>query len=355
MASYTGWQNYVDRSDLNGGFERTSGYAREEVLGDTPALLKSGRQEPAFYRGMWETLLRGEVYRGEIVNRRRDGQLYHTEQTITPMKDAAGTITHFVSVGKDVTEQRRSQERELEMRLAARVQRRFYPRRAPRVPGFDIAGAAYPSTLTCGDYFDFLDLPGGRLGLVVADVCGHGMGPALLMAETRAYLRAFSQEHGDLDEVLHRVNETLLDDLESGSFVTMLLASLDVATRRLTYANAGHPSGYVMDRRGEVRHVLPSSRVPLGIRHEERAVWQQGVALEPGDVVVLVTDGFLESRAPDGRFFDDAGLLELVRAHRHQRAQQILDGLYQGVLAFQQGVPHEDDLTAVICKVDDDA
>ena len=337
---------------VNRGFEQTTGYTREEAIGGTPALLKSGKQDAAFYRQMWSTLLRGEVFRSTLVNRKKDGEQFYAEQTITPMKDSAGNITHFVSVGKDVTELRKAQERELEMRLAGRVQQRLYPRGAPHVPGLDTAGAAWPSTQTCGDYFDYLPMPGNRLGIVVADVSGHGLGPALVMAGTRAQLRSCTRTQSDLDGILDQVNEMLLEDLESSSFVTMLIASLDVQARSLTYANAGHPPGYVLDRTGKPKHTLDSSRLPLGVRFTVEEPRPEDIQLEPGDILVLLTDGIPETQGPDGEFFGVERALAIVRDLRHEPACRILDGLYQAVRAFQQGEPQVDDLTAVICKVE---
>jgi serine phosphatase RsbU (regulator of sigma subunit) len=268
------------------------------------------------------------------------------------MKDAAGNVTHFVSVGKDVTELRKAQERETEMRVAGKVQRRLYPRSAPRVAGIDIAGAAHPSALTCGDYFDYIAMPEDRLGIVVADVSGHGLGPALMMAETRALLRSSAQTRSDLSGILDRINEPLLEDLESNGFVTMLFASLDVRNRSLTYVNAGHPSGYILDRAGNLRVALESSRLPLGVRAAIPGPEPAEIPLEPGDILVFLTDGIPESQGPGHEFFGEDKVLALVRDLRHEPAQRILDELYREVHAFRRGEPQTDDLTAVICKLE---
>jgi len=336
---------------VNRGFEAITGYSRSEVIGRTPAMLKSGRHDAVFYRGMWRTILGGDVFRGTLVNQRKNGDVYYAEQTITPLRNASGAISSFVSVGKDVTELRQAQERELEMRLAGRVQQRLYPRRAPSLPGFDIAGAALPSTITCGDYFDFLTLPDHVLGLVIADVSGHGLGPALVMAETRALLRSCAQTVCEPGTVLERVDRALLEDLESGSFVTLLLARLDVHAWTLTYANAGHPYGYVLDRRGRLRHTLESTRAPLGVDSRVHLPEPQPIRLAGGDLLVLITDGVLEAQEPGGEFFGAERVLALVREHRSRPAREILDQLFRVVAAFRQGAPQTDDLTAVICKV----
>jgi PAS domain S-box-containing protein len=110
---------------VNPAFEMTTGYTRKEVDGLTPRILNSGVHDHAFYENLWSTILSGEVFRHTIANRKKNGEIFFAEQTITPMKGSAGNITHFVTVIKDVTEQRKLQEQEMQMKLARAVQRRF--------------------------------------------------------------------------------------------------------------------------------------------------------------------------------------------------------------------------------------
>jgi len=171
---------------VNPAFEATTGYSSADVIGRKPNILKSGLQSPEFYSDLWATILRGEPFRGMTVNRKKNGALYHAEQTITAMKDRDGRITHFVSVLKDMTERHKMQEQEIELQLASMVQRRLFPDAPPRLPGYDLAGAVVPAAATCGDYFDFVSVSNDAVALVTADVSGHGLGSALVMAQTRA-------------------------------------------------------------------------------------------------------------------------------------------------------------------------
>src|SRR6059036_581117 len=175
--------------------------------------------------------------------------------------------------------------------------------RLPRREGIDIAGAAYPARATGGDYYDYLTMPGGRLGIVVADVSGHDLGAALIMVATRAALRSCADIPIGLDEILDHVNTTLLGDLEPGRFVTMFLASLDAHARSLTYSSAGHPPGHVLDRAGEIKCVMESTRIPLGIMAGWKGQPTQTIGLEHGDILVFLTDGILESLGADGETF----------------------------------------------------
>lgn len=336
---------------VNGGFERMTGYRREEALGRTPGILRSGRQGAAEYAELWETLLAGRIFRGTMVNRRRDGGLYHSEVTITPVADSGGETTHFVAVARDMTDRRLREEQEMELSLARSVQQGLFPARAPRLRGFDIAGTACPTAAMCGDYYDFVVLDDHRLCLAVGDVSGHGLGPALLMASTRAYLRAYLETLPEVGAVLRSLNRTLAAELEAGRFVTMLLAGLDARARTLTCANAGHPPGIVLGRDGRVRARLESTAPPLGAFPELGVEDTPPVALRPGDIVVLVTDGVIESRGPGGSLLGTDGALRIVRAHRDESAQGILDGLVAGVRDFTRGQGPGDDLAAIVCRV----
>jgi sigma-B regulation protein RsbU (phosphoserine phosphatase) len=314
-------------------------------------VLRSGRHDPVHYRELWDTLLAGRVFRGTMVNRRRDGQTYYAEMTITPIRGPSGAVTHFVAVGKDMTDRRARQEQALEMGVARAVQRRLFPSGPPSLPGFDIAAVAMPAAATCGDYYDFIHVGAGRLAVAIADVSGHGLGPALVMSQTRAYLRAYLHTLADPGEVLRQLNLTLIGDLEPGRFVTMLLARLDPRDRSLVFANAGHPPGLVLRADGELRATLDSRGTPLGVWPARSVAGAEPVTLEPGDTVVLVTDGITESQAPDGRLFGTEGVLAAVRAHLGGSARDVRDGLIADARAFAAGGAPTDDLTAIVCKV----
>ena len=338
---------------VNDGFERMTGYPPAEALGRTPRILQSGQHGPAEYRELWETLLAGRVHRAAMVNRRRDGRLYHSEVTITPVADSRGGAAHFVAVARDMTDRRLREEQEMELALARSVQEGLFPARALRVRGFDIAGTACPAAAMCGDYFDYVVLDDHRLCLAIGDACGHGLGPALVMASTRAYLRAYLSTLPGVGDVLRALNRTLASELEVGRFVTMLLAGLDARALTLTHANAGHPPGLVLGRDGALRVMLESTATPLGTFPEFGVHDAPPIPLERGDVVVLMTDGVIESRAPGGDLLGVEGALRIVRSHLDGDARGILDGLVAGARGFTQGHGPGDDLAAIVCRVGD--
>jgi PAS domain S-box-containing protein len=335
---------------VNPAFEETTGFSRAEALGRTPSLLKSGVHPREFYAGLWKALLEGSVFRGTIVNRKKSGEHFFTEQTITPIRDRAGAIVHVVSVGKDVTQLRRAAERESTLLLARSVQQRLFPPSPTQVPGFDVYGATFVADVTGGDYYDFIPLPDDRLAVLVADVSGHGVDSALLMAETRAVVRATAQTTAEPSEILSVVNRVLHADTEAHRFATLLLVCLHVPTGALAYSSAGHPSGYLLDGLGRPKVELPATGRPLGLFPESTYETRSDLHLEAGEALVLMTDGVMDCGDPDRELFGTARTLEVLSAGFSARASDIVDGLYRAVRTFEKGVPQRDDVTALVVK-----
>jgi len=336
---------------VNAAFEQMTGFCRSEVLGKNPRLLNSGHHDRAFFDRLWERLHRGEVFRDTIVDRRKSGELYLSSQTITPLKAPDGTISHLVSIARDVTELRKAAAVEHSLRLARQVQRRLFPTSPPKVDGIDVWGVSLPAHTTGGDYFDFLTLPGGSLGMVIADVSGHGFDSAIVMAQTRALLRAAARDEANPARMLSAVNTLLAPDLGENRFVSMIAVSLDPRTRAVRWANAGHVPGYVLDRAGRVKTEFGSTGVVLGPFPDATFDIQEGPPLECGDLLVLFTDGVTEAEAPDGRMCGAEWALDVIRANTERSVAAMLDALCDAITAFADGAPQHDDVTAVVCRV----
>jgi PAS domain S-box-containing protein len=335
---------------VNPAFEKTTGYSPEEILGRTPALLKSGVHDEEFYSRLWSTISAGGVFRATIANRKKNGEIYFAHQTITPMKESSGDITHYVSVVKDVTEQKKLEEQDSQLALARAVQQQFYRVSPPQIDGLDIAAAAFPAYQTGGDYFDFISLPQEGIGLSLGDVCGHGIGSALLMVHLRAFLRAFSWKSPDPGEVFTLLNDAIICDLEDQSFATLVFCRMNPISRTFSYASAGHVPGYILDVGGGVRRSLDATDVPLGLFPERTFCSSEEIQLHPGETLVLLTDGITEAQRPDQGEFGTDRTLQYLHDHRNESAQEMVTGLYRAVRDFSNGLPQADDITALICK-----
>ena len=335
---------------VNPAVEKMTGFPPEELIGKKPSVLRSGLHSTADYASMWDTLLKGEVFRGTLVNRKKtDGKIYYSEQTITPIRDTAGKVSRFVSVAKDLTEVRAAVERDGKLRLARSVQQRMYPTSPPVTCGFDVAGTAIPADETGGDYYDYLRLPGDGLALAVADVSGHGFDAALHMVQARTMLRAIIPAESDPGAVLSRMNGLLVDELDDNRFITMVLACLHPRSGTLRYASAGHTTGYLIGSSGRLKAELCSTGVPLGLVEGARFESVAVPGLEQGDIVALLTDGIVES-VDDGAYFGPEGALASLRRHRHDSAAAIVGHVCREAQAFARG-PQTDDMTVVVCKV----
>jgi serine phosphatase RsbU (regulator of sigma subunit) len=240
---------------------------------------------------------------------------------------------------------------EVKLRMARQIQQKLFPAASPALAGYDIAGGAYCAEATGGDYFDYIPMTGGGLGVVIADVSGHGFGPALLMASTRAYLRALAQTHSSVADILTLANRFLAEEMPEDCFVTLLLARLDPPGRALVYASAGHPTGYLLDAAGQVKTQLESTGIPLGIEPDGAFFNSPEIRLEPGDLVLLLTDGIIEARAGDEGHFGLGRAFDVVRRHRDRPAREVITELYLAVRDFCRDKSPLDDVTAIVVKV----
>jgi serine phosphatase RsbU (regulator of sigma subunit) len=182
-------------------------------------------------------------------------------------------------------------------------------------------------------------------------VSGHGIGAALIMAETRAFLRAFAKRDSDPAKILKMLNEELLSDLDDKNYVTLIIARINPYQNILDYASAGHIPAYLVNNEGKVKHTLNSTGIPLGFISEEKFLRSEPIALKPGDILALLTDGITEAIANDESEFGYHRTIDLINSYRMDTAKQITAHITQAVCLFTELQHQEDDITSVICKV----
>lgn len=246
------------------------------------------------------------------------------------------------------TEKERRLIVERQLREAEAVQRMLYPANNPTCPGFDLAGLTIPADRMCGDYFDFLRFADGSLGIVVGDVSGHGLGPAMHMVATRSCLNTLAHDVCDLSLILDRTNQLLWESTEDGHFVTMFLGQLNHELSRFSYLGAGHEALH-MTSSGDCTKLEPAG-MPLGLLLE--ASWSpvSQIGLQSGDVVLVATDGFHEAMTLTKQCYGIDRLRACLRESRHLSAQEILERLCDSVRQFIGGAHNADDMTAIVIK-----
>ena len=259
--------------------------------------------------------------------------------------DSARLVQHYLE----------KQKLEHALEIAREIQQSLFPEGDPEVPGYQVAGRSWPCDQTGGDYYDYLEFPDGSLGVVVADVTGHGIGPALLMSEVRAVVRTLASRTDSVAEVLVRANTFLAQDFESGRFVTMFLGQLDAEKGLFRYSSAGHGEGLLYRAASGEFLGLGSTGPPLAVVDGEEFPEGEAVTLEPGDVLVVATDGIEEAMDTEGEQFGMERLLSAIKANHQSSAADVLEGIYRETLDFIGSAPPRDDITLVVIKAEEGA
>lgn len=238
-----------------------------------------------------------------------------------------------------------------QLEIARRIQRAFLPKAPPGLHGFDIDGWNEPCYETGGDYYDFFRLPAGRLGLAIGDVAGHGLGPALLMASARSALRALLQVAAGPGDVLTRLNDVLVPDMLEDHFMTMFAGVLDLSTRQLRYAIAGHERPLVLRSGTDEFVTLDARGIPLGLRAGFEYPEGRPVTLRRGDLLVCLTDGIWEAVNAAGEEFGFDRLKAAVLTRRTSSARDVIAAVQHDIAHFAGDTRQGDDLTLMILKV----
>ncbi|OGO36320.1 MAG: hypothetical protein A2W35_03145 [Chloroflexi bacterium RBG_16_57_11] len=242
---------------------------------------------------------------------------------------------------------------ERELQMARQVQLSLLPSEVPETPGWEFAARWLPARQVAGDYYDFIPSQNGQLGLVVADVSDKGMPAALFMALSRSIVRASLDPNLSPAESIQRANRLICQDSTSGMFITLFYALLDLQAGRVAYVNAGHnPALFYQrgDRPGQgAMSRLGRTGMALGVEIDTPYEYRS-LALNPGDFLVLYTDGITDALNPEGDSFGMHHLENLVLAHREETAQQIGIALESAIQDFTGGAPGFDDITLMIVR-----
>jgi phosphoserine phosphatase RsbU/P len=255
--------------------------------------------------------------------------------------------TATVCLGHYSEEELRQLESELEMSQV--VQRALLPQKAPSIPGLNIAAFSRPAQIVGGDYFDFVPFKDGGLGFVMADVSGHGVSAGMLMTSLQTAFHTLVPAAESPLEVLERINHLYMHNINFTTFVTIFFGKLDAATRTFTYANAGHNSAYLL-RANQEEVLLHPTGPAIGLM-EGFLVRAEQVQLNPGDTLVLYTDGVTEAANSTGVQLGIDGLAQVIRENAGLSAEQMIQKILKAVNTFTDGIPPVDDTTLVICRV----
>jgi len=235
-----------------------------------------------------------------------------------------------------------------ELALASEIQFRLHPESPPAIPCYDILGVSFPCYEVGGDYYDFIEKPDGRYVIALGDVSGKGTGAAILMSSIHAAVRAHTRTRLSASEIVSEINQYIYDNTPSNRYVTLFYSELDPRSHQLTYINGGHNPPLLVRASGEVTP-LDIGGFPVGITQfgDYREGW---VEIEPGDVMVVYSDGVTESLNEEGEEFGDGRLIEIVQKNRGRTAAGLRDRIDEALAKFVGKASAVDDLTLVIMK-----
>jgi len=237
-----------------------------------------------------------------------------------------------------------------ELQIARSIQQSLLPKVRPQITGFEVTGWSLSADDTGGDFYDWKKLGDGHWVLVLADVTGHGIGPAILASVCRAYSRASFNVRDPLETVLKNINQAFAEDLTSERFATFVAAVCKEGSDELELLSAGHAPIFVYSSANQSFRILDAQALPLGILPDLWDAVPVKLSMQPGDIVLLVTDGFLEWENSAGEDFGNERLTATVRQFSDREPEVIIAELYDAVLNFAQGTQQKDDLTAVLIK-----
>jgi len=283
----------------------------------------------------------------QVLNKRGGPFAGRDEEMVRFLGTQAGVAIQRQMLLEQFAEKQRIQR---DLNIARDIQQGLLPREQPVVEGFDIAGWNQPADETGGDSFDFLPLGDDTLAIALADATGHGIGAAMVMAETRALFRATVMQSHDLQRIMPQVNTLLCMDLPEGKFNTAFFGLLAAARHTLTFLSAGQGPILVYAAATGTVSELDTHGLPLGLMPEAEYDPTTVLHLEPGDMLVLLTDGFYEWDRPDGEQFGTERMAALLRTHHQLPAAEFIRVAYESVVEFSAGTRQTDDLTAVVVK-----
>lgn len=241
-----------------------------------------------------------------------------------------------------------------ELEIARRVQMSLLPKSSPTAKGYDIAGTCIPAFEVGGDYYDFVNLGGTKIGIAIGDVSGKGVPAAIYMTLTKGILQSHAEENISPKKVLSKVNSLMYRTIDRNSFVSMFYAILDVEARKIRFARAGQCPVILAQRHNEDGTFLTPKGMALGLEVGtvfDSVLEEQEMALKPDEVLVFYTDGFTEAMNERGDEFGEERLVQSVARHRHRSATDIINGICADVTTFTRGWQQHDDMTMVVVKV----
>jgi len=335
-------ENIIDEAALKGEMV---------YIADVPTDPRIRYPEQALKEGIVSGLVCGLIYRGDAVGVLRvyTGQAHHfTSFEESLLRAVAAQSAAAIVNAQLVTEAIEAERVTRQLAYAGEVQRRMIPQSAPNLKNAEIGAVYSPTYQVGGDYYDFISLPKGNLGLVIADVSGKGVPASLIMASLRSAMRVNAYHTYDIDHIMAEVNQHMFRDTTLGEFATAFYGVLSPDNKRLTYCNAGHHPPILL-RKGNI-HYLRTGGMVLGI-NPQTDFQRELINLESGDILLLYTDGAVDALNFNDESYGTHRLVESLKRYAEETAQHIAKNMLWDIRRFRGLADRTDDVTMVVLKI----
>ena len=351
-------------NDWNHQAEKMFGWSKDEAIGQRLEKLIIPPSQRAAHRQGLEHFLR--TGKGPLLNQlieqtaiRRDGTEFPVELSFSPLKSGNTYIfsgfIHDISNRKAAEQQIRQAQIKLaiaqsEIKIAQRIQASLSPSAPIKSKHFEVTGYCLPADQVGGDYFDYFYRNQDHLDMIIADVSGHSIGPALFMVETRSAIRTQASGSATPAETLKVLNNFLFEDLDrSDYFITLFYLQYNITNHQLSFANAGHPPPLLLSPFQTECRQLDADGLILGVN--KKVIFEQKTTtLSPGDLILLYTDGLTEAENPHGEFFGLDRVSDILVQHAQHPPQTIIEVLLEQLKQFCRSESFNDDITLMIFK-----
>lgn len=333
---------------INPAFSKITGYG-EEVIGMNPRILQSGQHDKPFYAFMWKSIEQEGQWKGEIINKKKNGDLYFQWTTITRIVDDLGNPLYYASVLTDITMRKREEQQLQDDLLLAREVQKGALSKPIKDEHIHIEGVYLPSEILGGDMYEWYKIDHERYGIFLMDVMGHGVASSLVCMSVRSLLRGIITKCIDPDIVMKELNQHIHSLFPRGDslqvkhyYITAIYAVVNVNKRTIIYASAGHPPGFLLEENGQIIE-LDAGSIPLGMLPDIEV--QTGVhQYSKKAKVILYTDGIIENEYKNTRDTIEQ-LKHILRINQHAELNQMLSKIITTLLQENQVSKFQDDAT----------
>ncbi|NND08815.1 MAG: SpoIIE family protein phosphatase [Saprospiraceae bacterium] len=351
---------------VNQGFQTLTGYSRKEAMGRNCRFLQGDATDPLSVQALREAIAKGESCTVELINYRKDGTPFWNRLSITPIRDHRNIVTHYVGIQSDITLLRETkvrleaankdlevfQERVLkELERAKLAQQFLLPTELPTSTTVRFASLFVPMQEIGGDFYDVIELPNEKYGLLMADVTGHGLPAALLTFMSSTTFKNAVVDCSSPARCIGLTNERLFRKMPDDAFVTMFYAVFDSENHKLTYVQAGHPEGYII--RSGTKEILPlrtGGTLVGAFSADEVNFIEKEIDIEAGDKVVLYTDAITDilDRCEDAQ---ETEFISFLQAHADLSLESLFNRIYDFGLTRGKLTTYPDDFTLLGMEV----